>query len=68
MIFDDSWEHEARFPTPTLEGLSERGANRYVLYTSIWHPDLGPPTLPKKRRWPAGGRKGRKKKKAKPEL
>ena len=32
MIFDDSWEHEARFPTPTPAGLSQRGANRYVLY------------------------------------
>ena len=31
----------------------EEGGARYVLYASIWHPDLGEPTLPVERQWPS---------------
>ena len=31
----------------------EPGGARYVLYASLWHPDLGEPTLPEERRWPS---------------
>ena len=102
LIFDDSFEHEARWPEATAEvstqafevardsapdaavqtpiptvpliaashlSLSrgctqaqetmlgeyddgEPGGARYILYASLWHPDLGTPTLPEERKWP----------------
>jgi hypothetical protein len=30
----------------------EPGGARYILYASLWHPDLGEPTLPEERKWP----------------
>ena len=62
LIFDDSFEHEARWPEATEEAKKmmvgeyedgEEGGARYVLYASIWHPDLGEPTLPVDRQWPS---------------
>lgn len=51
MIFDDSFEHESRWPEPTAEA-AVGGTARYVLYTSLWHPDIGTPTSPgPERRW-----------------
>ena len=57
MIFDDSFEHQAAWPEPVGEAASG-GTARYVLYASLWHPDLGDPTLPDSRRWRK--RKGRR--------
>ena len=51
MIFDDSFEHESRWPEPTAEA-AFGGTARYVLYCSLWHPDTGTPTGPEaERRW-----------------
>jgi hypothetical protein len=51
MIFDDSFEHESRWPEPTAEAAAG-GTARYVLYSSLWHPDTGTPTEPgAERRW-----------------
>ncbi len=30
----------------------EPAGARYILYASLWHPDLGEPTLPEERKWP----------------
>jgi hypothetical protein len=46
MIFDDSFEHESRWPEPTAEATVGGGAARYVVYASLWHPDAGTPTTP----------------------
>ena len=51
MIFDDSFEHESRWPEPTSEAVVG-GTARYVLYSSLWHPDTGALTSPgPERRW-----------------
>ena len=60
VLQDDSFEHEARWPEPAA---AHHGTTaRYVLYASLWHPDLGEPTLPEARRWEKQKGGGRRKK------
>ena len=66
MIFDDSFEHESRWPEP-LSAAAVGGTDRYVLYSSLWHPDTGTLTAAgPERRWhsarhKAGRGRGRRK-------
>ena len=59
-VQDDSFEHEARWPEPVAPRHGTTA--RYVLYASLWHPDLGEPELPAERRWEKQKGGGRRKK------
>ena len=59
-VQDDSFEHEARWPEPIAPRHGTTA--RYVLYASLWHPDLGEPELPAERRWEKQKGGGRRKK------